>query len=240
MVDPQDPANRRAAGAAAAVAHHEGLAAGWTGRYLRGGFRRRAEFFVHEILPQLPAGGRWLDVGCGSGVFSRMLVARGCEVLGVDASPAMIEAANAEPAPGLAFRCATIDSLAEENMRFGGALCLSVIEYAPSPREALEIIARLVEPGGWFALSAPNALAPVRAAQSLARALARPFGRRPFGYLDVSRHAFRRAELVALLNACGFEVVNVGGFDPVLGGGALPSLHFVVCRKVGAAPSEKG
>ena len=156
-------------------------------------------------------------------------------MLGVDASPAMIESATAEPSPGLTFRCATIDSLAEESQRFDGAICLSVIEYAPSPREALEIVARLIEPGGWFVLSAPNALAPVRATQTLARALARPLGLSPFRYLDVSRHAFRRKELVALLNSCGFEVVDIGGFDPVLGGRAPPSLYFVVCRKSAAA-----
>lgn len=231
MIDPQRYESREPVSVAAAVAHHERLAAGWSGRYLRGGFRRRAEFFVREILPQLPAGGRWLDVGCGSGVFSRMLAERGREVLGVDGSPAMIEAAKAEPSPGLTFRCATIDSLADESQRFDGAICLSVIEYAPSAQAALEIVARLIEPGGWFVLSAPNALAPVRAAQTLIRALARPFRLRPFRYLDVSRNAFRRSGLVALLNSCGFEVVNIGGFDPVLGAGALPSLYFVVCRK---------
>src|SRR5260221_11337299 len=41
------------------------------------------------------AGERVLDVGCGDGPLTKKLVELGCEVVGVDASPAMIEAAKA-------------------------------------------------------------------------------------------------------------------------------------------------
>ena len=41
------------------------------------------------------AGERILDVGCGDGPLTKKLVEFGCEVVGVDASPAMVEAAKA-------------------------------------------------------------------------------------------------------------------------------------------------
>jgi len=41
------------------------------------------------------AGERILDVGCGDGPLTKKLVEMGCEVVGVDASPAMVEAAQA-------------------------------------------------------------------------------------------------------------------------------------------------
>lgn len=41
------------------------------------------------------AGERILDVGCGDGPLTKKLVELGCEVVGVDASPAMVEAAKA-------------------------------------------------------------------------------------------------------------------------------------------------
>jgi SAM-dependent methyltransferase len=47
----------------------------------------------------LPRGARVLDVGCGSGLLARRLVEAGFEVVGVDASPAMIDLARAH-APG--------------------------------------------------------------------------------------------------------------------------------------------
>ena len=40
------------------------------------------------------AGERILDVGCGDGPLTKKLVEMGCEVVAVDASPAMIEAAK--------------------------------------------------------------------------------------------------------------------------------------------------
>ena len=40
------------------------------------------------------AGERILDMGCGDGVLTKQLMDIGCEVLGVDASPAMVEAAR--------------------------------------------------------------------------------------------------------------------------------------------------
>ncbi|HET6980541.1 MAG TPA: class I SAM-dependent methyltransferase [Myxococcaceae bacterium] len=48
---------------------------------------------------RLPPGARVLDVGCGSGLLARRLVEAGFDVVGVDASPAMIELARTE-APG--------------------------------------------------------------------------------------------------------------------------------------------
>lgn len=66
----------------AAIRHHERLARGWAERYTTGGFKRRARYFRDHLLPQLEPNGRWLDAGCGSGFFARMLAERGAHVLG--------------------------------------------------------------------------------------------------------------------------------------------------------------
>jgi SAM-dependent methyltransferase len=49
------------------------------------------------------AGEKVLDVGCGDGAVTQQLVEAGCEVVGVDASPQLLEAARARGwvAPGL-------------------------------------------------------------------------------------------------------------------------------------------
>jgi 2-polyprenyl-3-methyl-5-hydroxy-6-metoxy-1,4-benzoquinol methylase len=39
-------------------------------------------------------GERILDLGCGDGVLTAKLVALGCDVVGVDGSPSMIDAAR--------------------------------------------------------------------------------------------------------------------------------------------------
>src|SRR4029079_8204173 len=49
---------------------------------------------VVELLAPRP-GERILDLGCGDGVLTRKLVDLGCDVVGIDASAAQIEAARA-------------------------------------------------------------------------------------------------------------------------------------------------
>src|SRR5579863_4388408 len=200
-------------GAGDAIAYHESLAAGWTQRYASGGFRRRADFFATDVLPGLGVSGDWIDVGCGSGVFSRMLAQAGARVLGLDGSPAMVEAARAvSPAANPRFEVGRVEDVAALAPVFDGAICLSVLEYVAEPGAALAAIAGRLKPGGRLALSAPNRGSTLRTAQRLLRALA---GGRGFAYLDSSRHLWTRAELVALAEAAGLEVDAVIGFDPL-------------------------
>ncbi|KSW27063.1 MULTISPECIES: methyltransferase [unclassified Pseudomonas] len=50
------------------------------------------EAIVRAVLEGSPH--RVLDIGCGEGWLCRVLEAQGCEVVGIDASPALIEAAR--------------------------------------------------------------------------------------------------------------------------------------------------
>lgn len=71
--------------------HHTGYA-GYVANARRGIVARlRAHGLAREQVV--------LDVGCGSGLLARALLAEGCAVRGIDASPAMIELARAQ-APG--------------------------------------------------------------------------------------------------------------------------------------------
>jgi 2-polyprenyl-6-hydroxyphenyl methylase/3-demethylubiquinone-9 3-methyltransferase len=196
-----------------AIAYHESLAAGWSGRYASGGFKRRADFFRTDVLPRLDPTGDWLDVGCGSGVFSRMLAEAGAEVLGLDGAPGMVEAARAATKVGNPrFEVGRVEDVGGLAGTFDGAICLSVLEYLPDPGAALAAIAGRLRPGGRLALSAPNRGSTVRAGQRLLRTLA---GGRGFAYLDSSRHLWSRAELAALAEAAGLKVDAVLGFDPL-------------------------
>jgi len=221
------------------IAYHETLASGWTQRYAGGGFKRRADFFVEAVLPKAAIAGDWIDVGCGSGFFSRILAEQGARVLGLDGSAGMIEAARAAPAPGGAeaprYDVNTVEDLGGVQGAFDGAICLSVIEYLDDPRAAIAAIARLVKPGGRLALSAPNRHSSLRRLQRMLRGAAAAVGSKAFPYMDSSRNLWSRDELVALLACEGFACEAMLGFDPVapkpLWGLLSPSLWFVVARK---------
>ena len=218
-----------------AIAYHETLAAGWSDRYSRGGFRRRADFFRSQVLPRLAPSGAWLDVGCGSGVFSRMLAEAGAQVLGLDGAPAMVEAARrATSEANPRFEVGRVEDVSGLPAVYDGAVCLSVLEYLPDPGATLAALAGRLKPGGRLALSAPNRASTVRTAQRWMRALA---GSRAFAYLDSSRHLWTRGELTDLARTAGLEVEAVLGFDPVAPRAfwpvISPSLWFMVARRPG-------
>ena len=80
---------------------------------------------LEKILSSGPSR-RVLDLGCGPGEHSRWLAAHGFEVVGVDASESMLDAAREAPAPeNLRFVLGDLRNLEEVvDGSFGGAICL--------------------------------------------------------------------------------------------------------------------
>jgi len=230
--------------ASSAIAYHEGLAAGWDARYRAGGFRRRARFFETAILPRLATEGRrWIDVGCGSGYFARMLAGRGAEVLGLDGSAAMIEAAWAATttdATPVAFEVVdTVERLPLADASADGCLSLSVLEYLDDPWTCLAEMTRVVRPGGTVVTSTPDPRSVVRRVQGWRRA--RPDRGNSADYLKSSRRCWTPAELEAWAGSCGLVPRFSAGFDPILPRPlwalGAPSLRFAIWSKTGGRRS---
>ena len=224
-----------------AIAYHDELAASWDLRYSRGGFKRRAEFFSNKVLPRLQSAGAWLDVGCGSGYFSRLLAGRGAEVTGLDGSAEMISAAKALQKPTeLRFKMPryevqNIEVLNQREDRFDGVICLNVIEYLHDPEIRFADLASMLRPGGTLVISAPNKTSLVRNLQLGARSLFGIAGRGAFAYLTTSSNAWTRDGFAALARQSGLKVEAILGFDPIVPAAAHllapPSLWYLICRK---------
>jgi 2-polyprenyl-6-hydroxyphenyl methylase/3-demethylubiquinone-9 3-methyltransferase len=106
---------------------------------------------------------RLLDIGCGAGLAAEALANLGFDVLGIDASPAVIEAAKthaastATPARRLAYRAAsTADLLAGQGEKYDIVTALEVIEHVTHPENFLCDIASLIRPGGMAVISTLN------------------------------------------------------------------------------------
>ena len=56
---------------------------------------------LDDVLALIPPGARLLELGCGPGRLTRVLLARGCAVVAVDNSPEMLAALPAEATPVL-------------------------------------------------------------------------------------------------------------------------------------------
>lgn len=100
----------------------------------------------------LSAGAQVLDVGCGSGLLARNLIAAGYSVHGVDASPAMIELAHAH-APGATFDVVRLPArlpLADGVVSTGHVL--NYLDSREDITRSLEALAQATRPGGVLAL----------------------------------------------------------------------------------------
>ncbi len=87
---------------------------------------------------KVDAGTRVLDVGCGIGRWSRLLAARGADVLGVDLSPTMIaQAQRRAVAEGVADRCRfRVQDVSNLDLgeRFDLVLGVTVLQHILDPR----------------------------------------------------------------------------------------------------------
>jgi len=112
---------------------------------------RYSEPLAHEFLAYaaLPDGGRVLDVGCGPGVLTQLLVERpgAAPVSAVDPSAPFVEATRAR-FPGLDVRPGRAEALPYDDDTFDAALAGLVVHFMTDPVGGLREMGRVTRPGG--------------------------------------------------------------------------------------------
>jgi 2-polyprenyl-3-methyl-5-hydroxy-6-metoxy-1,4-benzoquinol methylase len=159
------------------------------------------------------AAARVLDVGCGVGRWSRLLAARGADVLGVDLSPTMIsEARRRAAAEGLGCRFGVADaSRLQLGERFDLVLGVTVLQHildAGLLRSAITAMAAHLAPGGRMVLLEA---APARGVEKC----------------NSSVFVARTREIyLQLMHDCGLEIRAITGVDPApFRRDLLPHIH---------------
>jgi SAM-dependent methyltransferase len=102
----------------------------------------------------VPAGRRWLDVGCGTGALTTMVsaLADPAQVIGVDTSAGFLAHARSRVTdPRIAFGVADARSLPFPDRHFDAVISGLALNFVPQPDRAVAEFARAVVPGGLVA-----------------------------------------------------------------------------------------
>jgi ubiquinone/menaquinone biosynthesis C-methylase UbiE len=169
--------------------------------------RLAGDVFLDWVAPQ--PGFRWIDIGCGNGAFTELLVDRCAptEVQGIDPSEAQLSFARTRHKAGIArFQQGGAMDLPFPDHSFDAAVMALVIFFVPEPAKGVAEMTRVVKPGGIVSAYAWDILAeggfPMGPMQDELRAM----GRKPM--LPPSAEASRMDALRLLWIGAGLTDVE--------------------------------
>ena len=167
--------------------------------------RRRAELILEAAGVEADA--RVLELGCGTGLFSRIFARTGCQLVALDVSEPLLEQARARTNnPRVEYRLGDAEQLDQPDASFEAVVGSSILHHL-NLEPALTEMFRVLKPGGRFAFAEPNMMNPQIALQRHVPFLRRWAGESP------EETAFFRGRLSRQLHTVGFMNVNVTPFD---------------------------
>ncbi|GAB3503522.1 hypothetical protein GCM10027341_32770 [Spirosoma knui] len=199
-----------------AVDYHSAIAQKFASRYeSSAAFQERYRVWTALFNQYIASGTHVLDLGCGSGVFSRYLAEKGCLVTGIDGSETMISLCEQQKMSStLQYYVEPIPlENAKVYMSQDAIVASSLLEYIDEMPAVLRQIDQMLKPGGLLLVSMPNRQSLYRRMEWLLFQLT--------GYPRYFAH-LRSVSTAALLNQqmteLGFEVLDVAyfsGTDPL-------------------------
>jgi SAM-dependent methyltransferase len=213
------------------IAHYRDLAAqdteailGWQSPAGRARADRRGRLFLGR--GRIGPGARVLELGCGTGEFTRRVVPAGARVVALDLSGDLLAKARAKIGAAARFVRASAHVLPFADASFDVVYGCSVLHHL-DVEVALREVRRVLRPGGRLVFSEPNLVNPQVFLMFKVARLKPHYGVSP------DEMAFTRRAISRVLRAIGFSRFEVTNFDfvhPGIPGALLPVLEPVLER----------
>src|SRR5213596_3318520 len=177
----------------------------WNWESLAGKVRwaRRVQMLSRHLGPGMNV----LELGCGTGYFTRELARSGADVVAIDVSPDLLEVAKANcSTPNVRYEIQNAYELSCPDAVFDSVVGSSVLHHLEI-EEAIREIYRVLKPSGTIYFTEPNMLNPQIAIQKNVPWVKRKLGDSP------DETAFFRRPLRRLLEVTRFRDVRINSFD---------------------------
>ncbi len=165
-----------------------------------------------------------LEVGCGSGEFTKEFQKTQADIFAIDVSPELLDFAKRSiTATNVHFQLQNAFKMNFENNKFDAVIGSSVLHHL-DVKSALTEFSRVLKPGGIIAFTEPNMLNPHIFIERKFRFL--------FKHVTPDETAFIKFSIQKLLEKSGFEAVKIFSFDwlhPI-----IPSALIPVVKRLGS------
>ena len=188
----------------ASIAGHAADTWGWGSPSGKVRAKRRAELIIR--FGKIAQGKSVLDIGCGTGIFSRYFAGTGATVTSMDISPELIEQAKKETALPITYLIGDAERLPFPDGSFDVVAGSSILHHL-DPVVALKEVFRVLRPGGRCVFAEPNMMNPQIAIQKNIPFIKEMLGDSP------DERAFFRWQIAGLLRKLSFSEVIVFPYD---------------------------
>jgi ubiquinone/menaquinone biosynthesis C-methylase UbiE len=190
-------------------------------------WQRRVNMLTAHVKPTYTV----LELGCGTGYFTKEIVKTGASVVAIDISPDLLTIAQKEvQGANVRFCEENAYQMTIADASFDSVIGSSVLHHLDIEK-ALSEMNRVLKPNGIIAFTEPNMMNPQIALQKNIPWLKRKLGDSP------DETAFFRWQLIKMLKAYNFKDIEVVPFDflhPAVPAKLISSVSCIgeVCEKI--------
>lgn len=186
--------------------HYDSMATVYDSHYDQSQGQIYYNHICENIMPNIPKGGKLLDLGCGTGLFMRRYIALGGEAVGLDISRGMVIKGSEKCSAD--FMTGNAEVLPFRDESFDAVTSLLAFSYLQNPKDMLEESFRILKPGGSISIctlgkNVFTTMVPV------AYRIGEKLKIKRVGMAYFGEHYYREEELTELFEQIGFSDIKV-------------------------------